>query len=205
MEYKDFEQLFIEEQKDLDRELKLEPLAIQEGSLSRDIWHLKMGKISHQVGGAVGICFLITTVVFAIDYSAIPALSIPFGLAAFALALNTMANPIKNLPTYELDQYTTTELARKIRSWRLYASRRLFGDSIAVGIFLIAFLNWYVYQVDGFVPFQNPALLSLSFIGRSLSLFVFAVFGGIYMTKISNDQLKKIEQRLDSYLEQELV
>ena len=203
--YQEFEHQFQTEQQSLRQELHLAPLALDPQRLSADLRHLRIGRNSHRVGAALGLIFLIISVVLALHYFHTPAISWPLFAAAFAMAYNYIAYPVQDLPVGSLDRYTTTELACRIRDWRAYALRRLWPDWMAVSVFLLALFNLLVFRWTGTIPLVDPLAVPAQWWYSIAGMMALGGFGGLLMTRISNASLLEVEEQLASYLADDYV
>lgn len=206
MNYQQLEELFRQDQIELDRNLRLNLAAVDFRQLRRDWKAVRATNIIHVVGGLAGMAYALLAGILAYAHWETPAVGMPLAAGALALLINGALFPVQKVPTANLERFTALELADSLKSFQRYALRRFPFDVAAVVIFLLALLNWalrFRFGIDPFLPMNDG-------LGWRVwpTVFVFVVLPMYFawrMNEKSVQELRELEERLRGYEMEEFV
>ncbi|MEL7160165.1 MAG: hypothetical protein AAFN92_05355 [Bacteroidota bacterium] len=205
MNYQEMETMFREEQRSLDRQLHLSLSAVDLKKMGRDWWMVRRSAGRMQAGGwADKLTFSGSLFIIYLQPESWLAY-LPFIAWATSLLINLNFFPFRPLPKDALERFTTAELAREVARLRQYVSKRNLFDLFGIGLWLFTFYAWYYSWQLGVNLVENPEELPPFLRNLFLGGMVFFVIAGNLMTLANIQQLRKVEEKLKGFYEDEYV
>lgn len=204
MNYHEMEALFREEQLDLREELHLNATAVDLSGLKKSWLSVRATVIMHQLGGVAGYVYAGISLTLAYLNMHDVYLYGPLLLAAAVLLLNGALFPIRKPPLSGLERFTVRELADELAKFQSYASRRIPFDCLVATLFVVAVLVWRIHSVWGINPLTDFDRIGPVVRTQSAALLLIILLGGWLGHYFSNRKLRRLEERLRGYLEDEM-
>jgi len=199
MNYPEMENLFREEQLELHDQLRLNAGAVDLSQLKKDWLSVHTAAHVHRFGGAAGYVYAGICLTLGFLNSSDVYLYGPLLLAAVGLVLNGIFFPVQQPPVTNLERFSARELADELAGFQRYANRRIPFDCLAAGLFVAAFFVWAIHFGWGVNPLTDFDRIGPVVRTQGALALGLAIFGGLLLNYQSNRKLRKLEERLRSY------